>query len=91
MTKFHVKKKFNFWKTVKIGSKEFFSLVYMLVDFEYLFLVNILALEFCACIFNKKMILWQNFHGKIPSFELSGGFQSGNTKISLTANSKTTF
>jgi len=35
-----------------------------------------LALKFGKRVVNMKMIFWQNFHGKIPIFELSGGFQS---------------
>jgi len=41
------------------------------------FLVNLLALKFGTRVINVKMILWQNFHGKIPILELSRSFQSG--------------
>lgn len=40
------------------------------------FLVNLLALKFGTCITTIRMIVWKNFHDKIPIFELSGGFQS---------------
>jgi len=50
--------------------------LHMLVDFKCLFLVNLLALKFGTRVFNIKMMLWQEFRGKIPIFQLLGGCQS---------------
>jgi len=52
------------------------SQLHMLVDFEYIFLVNFLALKFGTHVIKLKMMVCQNFHGNIPIFELLGGFQS---------------
>jgi hypothetical protein len=41
--------------------------------------VNLLVLKFGIHITNLKISLWYNFRGKIPIFEPSGGFQSGQT------------
>ena len=48
------KKVFNPWKGGKVGSNEIFK---MLVNFEYLFWVNNLALKFGKYVINLKMIL----------------------------------
>jgi len=48
----------------------------MLVDFEYLFFGKCFGLEIFSRVINIKKMLWQKIHGKIPIFELSGGFES---------------
>jgi len=65
-----------FGRLSKLAAMKNISQLHMLVDFKYLFLVNLLALKFCIHVINIKMMLRQNFHGKIPIFELSRGFQS---------------
>jgi len=70
------KRNLIFGSVLKLVVVKNISQLHMLVDFEYPLLIYILALKCGTSFINIKMMLWQNFHGKIPIFGLSGGFQS---------------
>jgi len=44
-------------RVLKLAAMNFFSHLHMLVDFEYLFCVNLLALKFCKNVINIEMLL----------------------------------
>jgi len=72
-----VKKQFfSPWEGVKVGNSEIFSKQHMLVDCEYLFFIDLLALKFETYVINIENLLFQKFHGKKKKFQSLGSCQS---------------
>jgi len=62
--------------TLSQGLKKSFSQQHMLVDFEYVFLNESLALKFGTHVINIEMGSCQKYHGKKTNFQPLGGCQS---------------
>jgi len=63
------------------GLKESFFQQHLLVDFEYLFLMNLLALKFGTHVINIEMGSCQKFDGKKTIFSLWEGVKVDSSEI----------